>query len=207
MKSFKYLNILIYLVYFLILHVLKIEKVNMKKNQIIIVLALIIPFISHAQDKGVKVKWYSIDEAMKLNKEHPRKILIDVYTDWCGWCKKMDSETFSHPVIAQYLNEHYYPVKFNAESSDSVEFGGHTFVNEGSGSRSTHQFAIALLQGKMSYPSIAYLNEDLQLIAAIPGYLTAPDIEPLLNYIATDQYENNVDLQKYSESFESKIGK
>ena len=33
--------------------------------------------------------------------------MVDVYTDWCGWCKKMDKETFNHPVIAKYINENY----------------------------------------------------------------------------------------------------
>jgi thioredoxin-related protein len=135
------------------------------------------------------VKWYTIDQAMELQKKEPRKIMIDVYTDWCGWCKKMDSETFNNPVIAEYLNANFYPVKFNAESKAPVTFGGKTFVNENQGSRSSHQFAIALLQGQMSYPSIAYLGEKLEPLGAVPGYYSAKDFEPLIKFIKDDKYK------------------
>lgn len=130
--------------------------------------------------------------------------MIDVYTDWCGWCKKMDAETFNHPVIAEYINEHFYPVKFNAESTDSILFGGKVFKNENLGPRSSHQFAIALLQGKMSYPSVAYLDGNLQLLGTIPGFFTAKDLEPLLNFIAEGKYASTT-MEEYQKTFVSKI--
>jgi uncharacterized protein YyaL (SSP411 family) len=58
---------------------------------------------------GQGVKWYTLEQAIALNKKEPRKIMIDVYTDWCGWCKKMDITTFNNNVIADYLNSKYYP--------------------------------------------------------------------------------------------------
>ena len=145
-----------------------------------------------------------MEEALALNSKEPRKILIDVYTDWCGWCKIMDKETFSHPVIAELLNTKFYAVKFNAESREPVEFGGRTFINEGTKAKSPHQFAIALLQGNMGYPSIAYMNEDLQLLTYMPGYKTAKDMEPILNYFIIEGYKT-ISLQDYIDSFEGKI--
>jgi thioredoxin-related protein len=150
------------------------------------------------------VKWYTIKQALELEKKEPRKIMIDVYTDWCGWCKRMDKETFSHPVIAAYLNSHFYPVKFNAESFDSIEFAGKKYKNEGQGQRSTHQFAVALLNGQLSYPSVAYIDESLKLLGTVPGYLTANQIEPLLNFIVEDKYKATT-LEEYQKTFVSKI--
>ena len=77
-----------------------------------------------------KIHWISFDEAIKLNSGYPKKkILIDVYTDWCGWCKKMDAVTFSNPVIASYINEHYWAVKLNAEGYDTIIYNGVTYTN------------------------------------------------------------------------------
>ena len=66
-----------------------------------------------------KVQWMSFEEAVAKNKLEPKKIFVDVYTDWCGWCKKMDAGTFNNPVVAKYLNEKYYNVKLDAEGQGS----------------------------------------------------------------------------------------
>lgn len=152
----------------------------------------------------VKVKWYSIEEALELNKKEQRKIFIDVYTDWCGWCKKMDASTFSNPVIANILNTEFYAVKFNAETKDTIYFQGRKFFNEGANGRNPHQLAIALLQGRMSYPSVAYLNEDSQLLTAVPGYMTPEGIEPILMFFADDVYKSQ-SFDDFSKQFVSKV--
>lgn len=140
-----------------------------------------------AQEAG-KVHWYSIEEAVKLARETPRPIFIDTYTDWCSWCKKLDQETFSDPVIAGILNRRFYPVKFNAEGKETVSFQGRTFINDGRSGR-THQLAIALLHGNMSYPSVVFLNEKAELLTAVPGFRVAKEMEVLLSYFADKAYE------------------
>ncbi len=169
---------------------------SLKLLTIIGILSLTV-YSSMAQE----VKWYTFQEAIALNQKAPRKILIDVYTDWCGWCKVMDKETFQNPLIAKILSEKYYPVKFNAESKEPITFEGHTFTNEGQGNRSTHQLAVALLNGKLSYPSIVFMNEKNQLITAVPGFQKPDQMEPLLIYIWNSLYEKNVDFQEYSKNF------
>jgi thioredoxin-related protein len=178
----------------------------MKKVFVLLISVIIfIPFAGLAQDSGTsRVKWYSIEEAEKLNKQQPRKIMIDVYTDWCGWCKKMDKETFNHPVIAAYINEHYYPVKLNAESKEQIVFNGTTYKYVAQGARGYHELAAGLLNGQMSYPSVAYMNEKMELLGAVPGYMNAQSIEPLLNYIVEDKYTSE-SLEEYQKSFQSKI--
>ena len=176
----------------------------MKKVIILSVSALLLISISGLAQEISNVKWYSIEEAEKLNKQQPRKIMIDVYTDWCGWCKKMDKETFNHPVIADYINENYYPVKLDAESKEEIVFNGTTYKHVAQGARGYHELAAGLLNGKMSYPSVAYMNEKMELLGVIPGYLTAQKIESLLNYIAEDKYTSE-SLEEYQKNFKSKI--
>jgi len=154
-----------------------------------------------------KVKWYTLDEALKLNAAAPRKILIDVYTDWCGWCKVMDAETFNHPVIAKYINKNFYAVKFDAESSAPVKFGDQTFVNKGSGGarKSTHQFATAL--GVSGYPAVVYFTGDLKLIGVVPGFFKPEKIEPLLHFIVEEKYLKNITLEDYEKTFTGELSK
>jgi len=151
-----------------------------------------------------EVKWYTFEEAVELNQKEPRKIFIDVYTDWCGWCKKMDANTFTHPTIAKILNEHYYAVKFDAESRDTIVFAGQQFINEGSSNRSPHQLAVALLQGKMSYPSVAYMNENNQLLTAVPGYYTPERLESILRFFAEDAFKSK-SFEEFQKNFQSEI--
>lgn len=176
----------------------------MKKIIPILIVFILSTACSSAQESGKNVKWYTLQEAVKLSEENPRKLFIDIYTDWCGWCKKMDKETFEHKDIAKILNNEYYAVKFDAESKGSIEFGGKTFINESDRSRNPHQLAIALLQGKMSYPSVAYMNEDLELLTSVPGYLTPEQIEPILLYFAKNHYKTKK-WEEFQTSFQSGI--
>lgn len=160
-------------------------------------------FAGLAQEAN-RVKWYTIEEAEKLNKQEPRKIMIDVYTDWCGWCKKMDNETFNHPVIAAYINRYYYPVKLNAESKEDITFNGNTYKYVAQGARGYHELAAGLLNGRMSFPSVAYMNEKMELLGAVPGFYTPDRIEPLLNYIAEDKYISE-SLEEYQKTFRSRL--
>ena len=175
------------------------------KSLYIYILFSVAAFQVSAQNAD-KVKWYTIEEALKLNATAPRKILMDVYTDWCGWCKKMDAETFDHPVIARYINKNFYAVKFDAESSAPVKFGEHTFTNPGSGGtrKTTHQFATAL--GVSGYPTIVYFTGDLKLISPVSGYFTPEQIEPLLHYIVEDKFQN-IKFEDYQKTFVSELKK
>ena len=161
-------------------------------------------FLETSLAQNTEVKWYTFEEAVKLNKTEQRKIFIDVYTDWCGWCKKMEATTFTHPAIAKILNEDYYAVRFDAETIDTINFAGKQFINEGGRSRSPHQLAVALLQGKMSYPSIAYLSEDNQLLTSVPGYYSADRLEPILMFFVEDAFKSQV-FEEYQKNFKSEI--
>lgn len=143
---------------------------------------------------GKNVKWMTWEEAVEAAEDDksagkkPKKIFIDIYTDWCGWCKKMDAETFEQADIAAYLNKNFYPVKFNAEQKESITFDNKTFKYVPSGNRGYHELAAALLAGKMSYPTVVFLNEDFQLLQRIPGYLDIPTFDMIAHYLAEDHF-------------------
>jgi len=152
-----------------------------------------------------KIKWMSFEKAYELNKKKPRKIFIDMYTDWCGWCKRMDATTFVNPTIVEYMNKHFYNVKMDAERKDTVVIDSITFVNQNPGSRrSSHQLAIELLRGKMSYPSFVFLNEKSQMLTVVSGYQSAKNLEPILHYFADDAFTDQ-QWEEYKSAFKGRI--
>lgn len=142
-----------------------------------------------AQEEVSLVKWMSFEEALERSKTEKRKIFIDVYTDWCGWCKVMDKKTFSEVNIADYLNEKFYAVKLDAEQEDDILFRDHTFKFVPNGRRGYHELAAWLLQGKLSYPTVVFLDEDFNQIQPLPGYREPKEFHPILTYFGEDQYK------------------
>lgn len=140
-------------------------------------------FAQNQQVNNNLIQWLDFETAMEKQKEFPKTILIDMYTDWCGWCKKMDAETFQNPDIANYINTYFYPVKFNAEGNDTVIYNGNEFTNPNIGRRSAHQLAQQLMNGRLSYPTIVYIDYE-GVINPIPGFMDAQSIEPLLIYFS-----------------------
>jgi len=122
-----------------------------------------------------KVKWYTWEEAVELQKKEPRKLMVDVYTDWCHWCKVMDKKTFEKQEVADYLNTHFYAIKLDAEQKEDIIWNGNKFEYRKAGRRGIHTLAYSLLDGKMSYPSIVFLNEKMERIMISAGFKKAPD--------------------------------
>lgn len=165
-------------------------------------LILFLPFLGNAQKNG-KVDWMSWEEAVHAhqNKE-AKKIFVDLYTDWCGWCKKMDKTTFSDPEVARILNEEFYPVKFDAEQKEPVIMGEDTLKHRANkGRNGTHQLAIQLTRGKLSYPTVVFLDEKLRVITPIPGYRKARQMEAILAFFHEDHYKEEQNLNKFIKKY------
>ncbi len=156
----------------------------MKRQLILFSLILFVGFQAQATDPNseaeMKVNWMSYEDAVKKAQTKPKKIFIDVYTDWCGWCKKMDKSTFSNEKIVKILNNDYYAVKLNAESKKAIEVKG----------ESTTPRKVAREYNVSAYPTTVYLDENQKLIQAVPGYQNAENLDMILNYFGGDFYKN-----------------
>jgi thioredoxin-related protein len=146
------------------------------------------PAVATAQNDE-KINWLSWEEAQELMAKEPKKMFIDLYTDWCGWCKRMDRETFTDPEVAKHINQHFYAVKFNAEQKEEINYKGHTMKFRGEGRRGAHELAISLLDGRLGYPSFVYLDENQDRITISPGYKTPDVLVKELRYIGGEHYK------------------
>lgn len=144
------------------------------------------------------IQWMNFEDALKQQKTNPKKIFIDVYTGWCGWCKKMDGSTFKDQKVVDYLNSKFYAVKLDAETKDTITYKSkdYTFVP----AYKSNEVAAFLLNGKMSYPTSLYLDEKSDPITAVPGFLTGEQLLPILKYFGEDIYKTKTweDYQKES---------
>lgn len=153
-----------------------------------------------------KVKWYTWEEAVAANSKVKKKIFVDIYTSWCGWCKRMDKTTFNDPVVAAYLDKHYYAVKFDAEQKDDILFKGHTFAYKALQRRGYHELAAALLDNKLSYPTTVFLTEDFKIDQRLPGYLDADKMLAVLTYIAEEKNKTNpMPWKEYEQKFDRSL--
>ena len=140
-----------------------------------IVLFLLIAFSLSASDK---LKWHSFNDGIAKAKKENKFLLVDFYTDWCGWCKKMDAETYTNQKIIKKLNDNFVLVKLNPENQGTVNYDSQTYSNQ--------QFAGAA--GVTGYPATGFFESDGQFIGVVPGYLDSDNFADLLSKIIAKDY-------------------
>jgi thioredoxin-related protein len=218
-----------------------------------IFLLLMFPLFLNGQNE---IKWYSINEAYQAYLKNPKPFYIDVYTEWCGWCKRMDQTTFKDPELANYLNNFFYPIKFDAESKEPVNFGGRTYVNSqfnygknlvdslskrldadnlklqklnkeseeytsllqsinsnmaqirnlnGKLNRTSHDFAVDLLRGEMSYPTSIFLFDSLRSNMPAKGALSAQQLLGISTFVGENIYKQTRDVNLFQDIFQTAL--
>ena len=160
----------------------------MKRLLIVLMVLISLPIVGNAQ----KINWMTFKEALELNQTAPKKIFVDVYTGWCGWCIKMDRTTFQDSTVVAYMNENFYAVKLDAEMTDTIVIGRYTYTNSRGfdGKWGVHQLAMKLLQGQAAFPSFVLLDERNRIITIERSYKPAKDFLPMLMYYGSDAYLN-----------------
>jgi thioredoxin-related protein len=148
-----------------------------------------------------EIHWItSIDELQAKMQQSPRKIYVDVYTGWCGWCKKMDGVTFTNPEVVKYINNNFYALKLDAERKDTIHFMGKTYFFNPQARCNT--FAAELLKGNMSYPTSVLMLENFQSPTPIPGYHDVAEMELFLTFFGDNIYKHQ-GFEEYKKGFKS----
>lgn len=179
------------------------------KKLVIVFFILGLSLSAKAQEAGVN--WMTLDEALSAQKETPKKIIMDMYTTWCGPCKLLDKNTFQNSDVAAYINENYYAVKFNAEgntkeSFHDKKFGNPNYMPNKQGRNSQHELASYL--GVNAYPTIIFLDERSQLLLPLKGYQNPNQLELFLKLFATNKYKeitSKEQFQQYTKDFKAEF--
>ncbi len=181
----------------------------MKKITLIFTFIVTISFLSlDAQE----INWVSLEKAIELQKKTPKKIMMDVYTVWCGPCKMLDKNTFHNADVVAYVNANYYAVKFNGEGNDVVEYKDKTFSNPSYNEaraktrNSAHELARYLQVS--AYPTIVFFDEDAGVIAPIRGYQQPKQLELYLKMFKNDDHKEiktQEDFNKYYKAFKAEF--
>ena len=168
---------------------------------------LLIGFLFFGSLQAQGIQWMTFEEAKEAQKVEPKKIFMDVYTDWCGPCKLLDKNTFQNPDVSRYISEHYYAVKFNAEGQEEIKYYDQIFKNpkydpNKRGRKSTHQFTQFL--GVKGYPTMVFFSENGDPIMPVVGYYKPRQLELFLKMIKQGDYQvfsKPEDFEKYKKSF------
>lgn len=155
-------------------------------------------------NKSSQINWMTWEEAMTQSREDKRKILLDIYTEWCKFCKHMEKTTFQQPDIAAYINANFYPVKLDAELKKELEYKDETYNFVKNGKMGYHELAAELLRGRLSFPALVFLDEELNIIQSFVGYKSPRQFEQIATYFASDQYKRTP-WSTYQRSFKSMI--
>jgi thioredoxin-related protein len=125
-----------------------------------------------------EMKWAkSYDAAMTSARSSNKLIMIDFYTDWCVWCKRLDKDTYTDSKVIQ-ISEQLVPVKINAEKEGK---------------------ALAQKYGVKGYPTILFINTSGQKEGTIGGYMEPPEFSQEMTKFVTLHKE----FPKLVESYKS----
>ncbi len=162
-------------------------------KRILLLFAIALMTSSAAIAQSLEINWMTFEEALELQKKEPKKIMMDVYTNWCGPCKMLDKNTFHNKDVVAYVNKNFYAVKFNAEGNSVVTYKGVEFKNpsykEELKNRRNSVHGLSRHLGVRAYPTIVYFDEKGDVIQPISGYMKPQQIELYLKLFTSNDYK------------------
>lgn len=154
-----------------------------------------------------QVQWKTMEQASQTDMKKNKKLFfVDFSTSWCGWCKKMDRDTFSDPVVSAILNKYYIPVHFDAEGNSTFTWNGAKYSNTSTPGQKpqTHPFTRAILGPKVGYPSFAVFNSEGGLTQILQGYQNAYEFSMVLWYLCSGD-SRTYTFDEYQKIFQEEI--
>lgn len=166
---------------------------------LIVTVSMIASSYRHFSPAKSVVNWRSVTSAKSDWNAHKKPILVDIFTDWCHYCKLMDATTYSNDSVISYMNDHFHSVRINAENQAELWWMGKTYhyipkfkLNE---------LAIYLTNGNIVYPTTVLIGINGEM-KPVGGSLTVNELECLLKYFGENQ-GGKISWEEYSGHFKS----
>jgi thioredoxin-related protein len=154
-------------------------KVTVTSFLLMFILAISLPINALPGKSDTRVTWISLEQLQQLSAESKKPILIDVYTDWCYYCKVMDKTTWQNDSVAAYLADKYYTVKLNAENKEPCTWEGKTYNYEPR--YKVNLLSVKLLGGNMVFPSTVIIPVKGEP-EVLKGAYRANELEMIIKY-------------------------
>lgn len=148
------------------------------------------------------IQWRSFSQATEEAQHNRKKLLVEVSIRTCAWCKVMDKTTLSDPDVVEYVNDHYIATRLNAEETEPLVFKGRTYRLRDAGQRAHHELAVEIMRGRLSFPTIVFLDENQNVIQPIPGYQEPAAFLMVLRYFGENHYQR-IPWDRYSQEYGS----
>ena len=132
--------------------------------------------------------WNDWDAGLAQARATGKPLLVDVYTDWCGWCKRMDRDVYSREDVRDLLAKHFVLVRLDAESAAAARY-----LKEATTPRE-----IAARFGVTGYPTTIFLKSTGDHIVNVPGYVPADRFKLILRYVGEDYIGRGVSWAEFS---------
>ncbi|MFU8813429.1 MAG: thioredoxin family protein [Balneolaceae bacterium] len=144
------------------------------------ILAIFLLAIGHslAAAQSSELTVYSLQEALAKAQAEEKKVLIDVFAEWCPYCRRMHTEVYTDPAVIEALNSHFVLVKVNIESENEIEYRGQTMTER--------QFSRAMQS--TSVPTTLFMDADGEVLGLQPGAIPSDVFSRLLRFVGSDAY-------------------
>lgn len=141
--------------------------------------------------------WVGLQDALDQAPKVDKLIVVDVFTDWCGWCKKLDQDVYSREDIQSYLKENFFAVKLDAEDRKTTIIIAGTVLTP---------VQIAAAYGVSSYPTTLFLLPDGKLIYGLRGYHPPDRFLQALQYFGEGRYMDDLPPDEKTPPSDEKAG-